>query len=50
MLVLGEKETAEKTISVRRQGKGDLGTQSVDAFIHTILHEIKNRTSEEQVS
>jgi threonyl-tRNA synthetase len=49
MLILGEKEETEKTVSVRRQGRGDLGSQPLDTFIHGILHEIKNRVSEEQV-
>jgi threonyl-tRNA synthetase len=50
MLILGEKEETEKTISVRRQGKGDLGSQPLETFIQGILHEIKNRVSEEQAA
>ena len=46
MLVLGEKEMNSNTLSVRRQGKGDMGTQPVDQFISTVAEEIKNRKSE----
>jgi threonyl-tRNA synthetase len=47
MLVIGEKEVAENQLSVRRQGKGDTGTQSVEAFITMIKDEIENRKSAE---
>ena len=47
MLVIGEKEVAENKLSVRRQGKGDTGTQSVDAFVTMIKDEIENRKSAE---
>ena len=46
MLVVGEKEMTEGKLSVRRQGKGDLGAQPADEFISMILDEIKNRKSE----
>jgi threonyl-tRNA synthetase len=45
MLVAGEKEVNEGKISVRRQGKGDVGSQSIDEFINTIVEEIQNRVS-----
>ncbi|WP_153796078.1 threonine--tRNA ligase [Foetidibacter luteolus] len=47
MLVLGEKEVAEGRLSVRRQGKGDTGSLSVDEFIGTIVDEIRERKSGE---
>ena len=47
MLILGEKEESEKAVSVRRQGKGDLGSQSIESFISGITHEIKHRLSDE---
>jgi threonyl-tRNA synthetase len=47
MLVIGEKEMNEGKVAVRRQGKGDLGTKSVDEFITGIKDEIRNRKSEE---
>ncbi|HMH31844.1 MAG TPA: threonine--tRNA ligase [Puia sp.] len=46
MLVIGEKETNEKMISVRRQGKGDLGTRDLESFIQDAKHEIRERRSE----
>jgi len=45
MLVIGEKEMNEGKVSVRRQGKGDIGSQGIEEFIETITDEIKNRTS-----
>jgi threonyl-tRNA synthetase len=47
MLVVGDKEMTENKLSVRRQGRGDLGTQDVSAFIEHIVHEIENRKSGE---
>jgi threonyl-tRNA synthetase len=47
MLVIGEKETAESKLSVRRQGKGDAGSQSVEEFIQHIIEEIEERKSGE---
>lgn len=46
MLVIGEKEVNEGKLSVRRQGKGDAGTQSVDEFINNLTDEITNRKAE----
>jgi threonyl-tRNA synthetase len=43
MLILGEKEAQENKVSVRRQGKGDMGTQELDAFVRNISHEIAER-------
>lgn len=39
-LVIGEKEMAEGTLSVRRRGVGDEGAMSVEAFIEKIRTEI----------
>ena len=47
MLVVGEKEAAERKLAVRRQGKGDLGTQELAAFITLIQDEILHRKSGE---
>jgi threonyl-tRNA synthetase len=44
MLVIGEKEMNEGQVSVRRQGKGDLGVQDVESFIREIKTEIKLRS------
>jgi threonyl-tRNA synthetase len=43
MLVIGEKEVNENKISVRRQGKGDIGAKNVDEFINEVRSEIKER-------
>ena len=47
MLIIGEKEMNENKISVRRQGKGDLGMQDTEEFISTVVEEIVNRKSGE---
>lgn len=44
MLVVGEKEAAENVVSVRKQGVGDLGSMSVEAFAEIINSEIKGQT------
>jgi threonyl-tRNA synthetase len=46
MLVVGEKEMNEGKVAVRRQGKGDLGTKSVEEFITELSAEIKERRGE----
>jgi threonyl-tRNA synthetase len=46
MLVIGEKEMNEEKASVRRQGKGDLGSKLVVEFISEIKNEIAERQSE----
>ncbi|MEM6699714.1 MAG: His/Gly/Thr/Pro-type tRNA ligase C-terminal domain-containing protein, partial [Bacteroidota bacterium] len=32
MLIVGEKEAASNTVSVRKQGEGDMGSMSVEEF------------------
>ena len=44
MLVIGEKEVNDHKVSVRRQGKGDLGVQDVETFINELKTEIKLRS------
>lgn len=34
MLIIGEKEAESKTMSVRRQGHGDVGTMNLDEFVN----------------
>ena len=46
MLVIGEKEMNENKVAVRRQGKGDLGTQSVTEFLTALVAEIEERRGE----
>jgi threonyl-tRNA synthetase len=47
MLVIGEKETSEGKLSIRRQGKGDLGMMDKTAFISQIHQEIVKRKAPE---
>lgn len=47
MLVIGEKEAAENKVSIRRQGKGDAGQQTVTEFMQHIVEEITQRKSGE---
>ncbi|MFM1652061.1 threonine--tRNA ligase [Brevibacillus sp. B_LB10_24] len=41
MLVIGEKEVQDRTLSVRKRGVGDLGAQSVEQFLADIKKEIE---------
>ena len=43
MLVLGDREAAAGTVSVRHRHKGDLGAQPLDAFLEMLALEIKTR-------
>jgi threonyl-tRNA synthetase len=43
MAVVGEKEVNEGKLSIRKQGKGDIGVQLVDEFIRFIQEEVKSR-------
>lgn len=45
MLIVGEKEKASGTVSVRQHKFGDKGSLSVKEFIDLIQSEIKNRTN-----
>lgn len=46
MLVVGEKEMGENKVAVRRQGKGDLGTQTTADFLQMAQEEIQTRKAE----
>ena len=41
MLIVGEKEAAERTVSVRKHGEGDLGALKLDEFIAKVQQEVK---------
>ncbi|HET8753798.1 MAG TPA: threonine--tRNA ligase [Salinimicrobium sp.] len=41
MLIVGEQEENDGTVSVRKHGEGDIGTMSVEAFSELINNEIK---------
>jgi len=42
MLIVGEKEEAEGTVSVRRHGVGDLGSFTTEAFIELVNNEVND--------
>jgi threonyl-tRNA synthetase len=44
MLVTGDREAADGTVSVRSRTGGDLGARSIDAFIEAARDEIAART------
>ena len=44
MLVIGQREDEEGTVSVRHRDKDDLGAKPLDQFIKEITGEIKNRS------
>jgi len=41
MLIVGEDEERDGTVSVRKQGDGDKGSQSIESFANLINEEIK---------
>jgi threonyl-tRNA synthetase len=43
MLVLGKKEEAGKSVSVRRHKQGDLGVMSIQDFLKRVLDEIDRK-------
>ncbi|MFC2118554.1 threonine--tRNA ligase [Bacteroidota bacterium] len=45
LLIVGEKEENGQTISVRKQGKGDLGEKSIEEFVNLINKEIEEQLS-----
>ncbi len=47
MLVIGEKEVVENKVSVRRQGKGDMGMLDKNAFLAQVVEEIAERMAPE---
>ncbi|MBR4483165.1 MAG: threonine--tRNA ligase, partial [Paludibacteraceae bacterium] len=44
MIIVGEKEEQENTVSVRRQGEGDKGSMSVSDFAKMINTEVDQMT------
>ena len=43
ILVVGEKETASKTVAVRKRGEGDLGSLAIQEFTDKLLKEIADK-------
>ena len=46
MLVVGEREELEGTVSVRKQGQGDLGPQKIEDFVKFVQDEVKAELGE----
>jgi len=46
MLVVGEREEHEGTVSVRKHGQGDLGPQTIEDFIRLVHEETKKELGE----
>jgi threonyl-tRNA synthetase len=46
MLVVGEREEQEGTVSVRQHGVGDLGPRKVEDFIHSVQDRINKELGE----
>jgi threonyl-tRNA synthetase len=45
MLVVGEEEQSNNSVSARKKGEGDLGSMSIDAFVERVNNEIKEMLS-----
>ena len=43
MLIVGEKESFDGTVSIRKRFEGDLGVEDLDVFKRKLIDEIKNR-------
>ncbi len=43
MIILGEKEVSDNSVSVRRRFSGNVGSINADDFIGSIIDEINNR-------
>ena len=43
LLVIGEKEVENQTVSVRKQGEGDKGAMPVEEFARFITDEVKKQ-------
>jgi threonyl-tRNA synthetase len=43
MLVVGDRESAEKAVAVRSRAKGDLGPRPLDQFVTDALAEVRSK-------
>ncbi|ADZ13089.1 threonyl-tRNA synthetase [Riemerella anatipestifer RA-GD] len=41
MLIVGENEAGNQTVSVRKRGEGDLGEMSIESFVEYFKNEAK---------
>src|SRR5690554_5926458 len=46
MLIIGEKESEQKTVSVRRHKIGDMGSQTIEEFIKIVAKEVEDRAAQ----
>ncbi|MBP3785426.1 MAG: threonine--tRNA ligase [Bacteroidaceae bacterium] len=46
LVIVGEKETAEQTISIRKQGEGEMGSMKVEAFAKIVNDLVDEMTKE----
>lgn len=46
MLIIGEKEVESNTVSVRKQGHGDVGSKTADEFVEIVNAEIRELISD----
>ncbi len=44
ILIIGDREVSDGTVSVRKRKKGNLGAQKVSEFLESVLKEIKEKT------
>lgn len=44
MLIIGDKEEKQGTVSVRSRKEGDMGTEIVEDFMTRVLNEVKNKS------
>lgn len=49
MLIVGEQEEKDGTVSVRKRGEGDLGSMTVEAFTELINKEVRDNLKEFEV-
>ncbi len=49
MLIVGEQEEKDGTVSVRKHGEGDIGTMTVEAFAKLVQEEVKQTIKEFKV-
>ncbi len=44
ILIIGDREVSDNTVSVRKRKRGNLGAQNVNEFLERVLKEIKEKT------
>jgi threonyl-tRNA synthetase len=43
MLVVGDREAADRAVAVRSRAKGDLGARALDQFVTDALAEVRSK-------